>query len=92
MEVVWTEPALLDMIQLREFIKTENPSAAARIAERIMEVIGMISVHPAMGRAGRVPHTREMVITGTPFSIAYSVLEDRLVVLRVLHGARKWPT
>lgn len=91
MEVVWSEPALEDLIQLREFIRAENPSAAARVSQRILEVVEAISRHPSMGRAGRIPNTREMVVTQTPFLIAYSVLDDQLVILRVLHGARKWP-
>jgi hypothetical protein len=44
-----------------------------------------------MGRVGRVPETRELVITGTPSIAAYRVAEDTMVILRVLHGARRWP-
>ena len=91
MEVVWSEPAIKVLVQLREFIRAENPSAATRVAERIREMVEVISQHPSMGRVGRVPHTREMVITQTPFLMAYSVVNNQLIILRVLHGARKWP-
>jgi len=51
----------------------------------------MIAEHPFIGRPGRVPDTREIVITQTPFLAAYSVVEQQFIILRVLHGARKWP-
>ena len=44
-----------------------------------------------MGRPGRVPKTRELVVSGTPYLVIYRVKNDRLEVLRVFHGARQWP-
>jgi toxin ParE1/3/4 len=47
--------------------------------------------HPALGRAGRLPGTRELVVSGTPFIVVYRVRFDVTQVLSVLHHARKWP-
>jgi toxin ParE1/3/4 len=44
-----------------------------------------------MGRPGRVKGTRELVIVGTPYIVAYRIKGDAVQVLRVLHGAQKWP-
>lgn len=44
-----------------------------------------------MGRPGRVPGTRELVIANTPFLVPYRVKGDTVIVLRVFHGARRWP-
>ena len=44
-----------------------------------------------MGRPGRIAGTRELVVPGTPYLIAYAVLEEQVVVLAVLHGAQRWP-
>jgi len=46
---------------------------------------------PGIGRPGRVPDTREWVMPHTPYIIAYRVEDETVVILRVLHGARKWP-
>jgi toxin ParE1/3/4 len=46
---------------------------------------------PNIGRPGRVPGTRELVVSGTPFVTVYRVESNVLWVLRVLHGARRWP-
>ncbi len=45
-----------------------------------------------MGRAGRVPGTRELVISGTPYIVPYRVRGGAVEVLRVFHAARRWPT
>jgi toxin ParE1/3/4 len=44
-----------------------------------------------MGRPGRVPGTRELVIPNTPFIVPYRVVGNTIQVLRILHGARPWP-
>jgi len=40
---------------------------------------------------GRVPGTRELVVTGTPYIVAYRVRDETVEILRVFHAARKWP-
>ena len=53
-----------------------------------------------MGKPGRSPDTRELVITMYPYLIVYGVEPDAEVlspppktvfILRVLHGAMQWP-
>lgn len=44
-----------------------------------------------MGKPGRLDETRELVITGTPFLIVYRVADGLVEILRVVHGAQKWP-
>ncbi len=44
-----------------------------------------------MGRAGRVPGTRELLIPGTPYIIPYRVRAGAVEILRVFHAARRWP-
>ena len=44
-----------------------------------------------MGRPGRVPHTRELVVSGTPFIIPYTVTERGIEIIAVLHGSQIWP-
>jgi plasmid stabilization system protein ParE len=46
---------------------------------------------PYAGRVGRVAGTREIIVPGTSYLVAYRVLDDMIHVLAVLHGARRWP-
>jgi toxin ParE1/3/4 len=89
----WTAPALVDYRNLISRIQLHNPRAATRIAERIDQRVSSLSTMPLIGRIGRVRGTRELVISGTPYLIVYEVVEDRdeIWVLRVLHGAMRWP-
>ena len=47
--------------------------------------------NPALGRPGRVPGTRELVVAGTPYILPYRVQGEIIQILHVLHGARRWP-
>lgn len=91
MKLRWSRAACDDLVSLRDFIGTENPRAASEIAERILAAIAQLPDHPASGRPGRVVATRELVVAETPFIIAYRVRDGAIHLLRVLHGARRWP-
>ena len=83
--------ALSDLDELMDYIAQDNPEAATKVAGEIWETTRMLSNHPAMGKPGRVPGTREMVVTGTSYIVPYRVVANEVQILRVLHGARKWP-
>src|SRR5437588_397556 len=54
-------------------------------------IVSLLSNHPEMGRAGRVPGTRELVIPNTPFIVPYRLEGNRIQILRIFHGSRRWP-
>lgn len=83
--------AVKDLDDVYDYISSDNPTAAGKEVEKIVECVELLKDNPGMGRAGRVPHTRELVISGTPYIAAYRVKGNDLEILRVIHGARKWP-
>jgi toxin ParE1/3/4 len=83
--------ARTDPAELVAYIATDNPSAAYRVHDAIRRQTEVLATHPEIGRRGRVRGTRELVLTGTPYIAAYRVAADVVMVLRVLHGARRWP-
>jgi len=92
MNLVWAPQAVADLRELRAHIGKEAPATAKRTTERIIEAVErLIPGNPANGRPGRVPGTRELVLVGTPYVVPYRIRGGRIVVLRVLHGARRWP-
>jgi toxin ParE1/3/4 len=81
-----------DLAALRRYIAADDPVAAATVAARIRGAVENLISMPQMGRRGRVKGTRELVIAGTPFIVAYTVLRAQVVViLAVIHGAQEWP-
>lgn len=92
MIIVWSPQAINDLALLRAYIAEDDPAAAKRTVLHIIRNIEeLLPANPEMGRAGRVPGTRELVVPRTPYVVPYRVRNNRLQVLRVYHGARKWP-
>ena len=91
MTIHWSPTAVADLTHLRSFIAAHNPAAAARVAQAILAAVEKLESWPALGRPGRLPYTRELVIGGTPFVVPYTVAGDDIQIIAVIHGARKWP-
>jgi plasmid stabilization system protein ParE len=58
---------------------------------QIVTSVQQLATFPMSGRSGRVPSTRELVISNTPFIAAYAIDHERIVILAVYHGAQQWP-
>ena len=91
MRIRWLRAALRNLQQEAEYIAQEDPAAALRVVGRIGDAVHNLEDHPSMGRAGRVPGTRELVVSGTPYIVPYRVHGQEVEILRALHAARKWP-
>ena len=91
MIIVWSPTAVGDLDQLRRYIADNNPPAARKIAQAILASVETLRDFPDMGRPGRLPDTRELVVPGTPFIIPYRVTARGVEIIAVLHGARQWP-
>lgn len=91
MRLAWTRRARADLEAIFEFILEDRPGAAAGVLDRIEAAAASLADHPGLGRPGRVPGTRELVVSGLPWILPYLTEGDRIVVLRVLHAARRWP-
>ena len=91
MEVRWLEDALADVRAIHRHIAAENPQAAAYVVRRIRQAGDKLATFGDRGRPGRWPGTRELVVSGTAYILPYRVLEGAIEILRVFHGARRWP-
>ena len=92
MRVKWLRTALANLNAEAEYISQDNPAAAARTVAAILDAVDLLKKYPASGRPGRVPGTRELVVRGTPYIVPYRVRGNTVELLRVFHGARKWPS
>ena len=84
--IVWTDEAVAHLEAIVEYIEAFNPAAARRLGERLIEVADSLAEFPERGRdAGQ--GRREMT-TVWPYVLRYRVEQDRIVILRIRHGAR----
>jgi toxin ParE1/3/4 len=92
MNILWSPEAIGDLVSLRAYIAEDDPAAARGVVLHIIHnVEQLLPNHPQMGRPGRVPGTRELVIPKTPFLVPYRLQRNIIQILRVHHGARRWP-
>lgn len=89
MKLVWTRSALADRKKIREYIAQHAPAAALALDELFSEKAGLLLNHPGLGRSGRVPGTRELVVHRN-YILIYDTTGDVVRILRVLHAARQW--
>jgi plasmid stabilization system protein ParE len=76
------------------WIAADNPAAALNVFQRIQETAENLELLPT-GRQGRISGTYEKPVADLPYIIAYALQSrpgggERLVILRVIHGARDW--
>ena len=91
MNIVWSQQALDELESLRAYIAKDSPKAARQVALAVIALIETLPDNPHIGRPGRVPGTRELVVPQTPFVVPYRVHKDAVQILRIYHGARRWP-
>ena len=91
MKIRWTRSALHNLAAEAEYIARDSPTAAGKTLARIKNAVNLLADQPSMGRAGRLPDTRELVITETPYIIPYRIHDGQIEILRVFHTARNWP-
>ena|SRR5271170_285970 len=91
MRLEWSAYALADRTVIFDYIEADNPRAAVAVDARIREKVATLARFPESGRTGRIEGTRELVISRTPYIVAYRIAGSTVRVLRVLHGSRRWP-
>jgi len=91
MRVKWLRQALRNLDEEAEYLARENPAIAQDMVEAVRSSVDLLSQQPGIGRPGRLPGTRELVIQRYPYVVPYRVRDGALEVLRVFHTSRKPP-
>jgi len=91
MTLVWLRRAERSLEAIADYIAQENRQAAYTAILTIRMAAARRIDNPALGRPGRVPGTRELVVVGIPYILPYRVQGETIQILHVLHGARQWP-
>ena len=86
MPVRWTTLASDDLADIIAYLQSNSPTAAERMAARIISGVETIATFPRAGRSGIVPGTREFVLA--PYIVVFRVLRNDVEILRVRHGAQ----
>lgn len=87
-EIIYSKRALADLERLTEFLLQENPGAALRTTDLIIEAVEVLENHPFLGR--EVEHElRELVISrgrsGYLALYSHECEQDVVLVLSIRH-------
>jgi toxin ParE1/3/4 len=87
--LIWTEPALLDLDGVAEYIALDNPSVASRYVKSVFERVEHLRVFPHSGKHPQELHDtpyREIVIA--PCRIFYRFQNDSAYILHIMRSER----
>ena len=61
------------------------------MVQRVLAGVGLLAEQPGLGRPGRVPGTRELLVPKTRYIAPYRGCDDTVEILRVFHTSRPPP-
>jgi len=91
MRLRWTPGAAEDLYRIVQYIQEDNPSAAAQVADILVNGCESLLRFPRAGRTGRRDGTRELVLVGLPYIVVYRIADEIVEILRIYHGAQERP-
>jgi toxin ParE1/3/4 len=91
MRVRWLRQALNNLDEEAGHIAVDSAEVAQLVIQRIFDAVAQLIEQPGLGRPGRVPGTRELVVLKTRYVIPYRVRGEVIEILRVFHTSRRPP-
>jgi toxin ParE1/3/4 len=91
MRVRWLRKAPRNLDEEASFIAADDATAARLVVRRVLTAVALLAEQPGMGRPGRVPGTRELLVPKTRCVVPYRVHGETVEVLRVFHTSRRPP-
>lgn len=91
MQLRWAEEADDDLERITDYPMDHVPDRAPELVRTIYDAPSTLLAFPNRGRPGKKEGTRELVLSPLPYIVVYTLLSDVIFVVRILHGAQKWP-
>lgn len=89
-QIIVSEGAQADLVRLRQFIQDQNPAAAERAAQALVDSIDLLSDNPELGKPH--PNVLALRLLFVPFGkagyvVAYRYLNanDQVTILAIRH-------
>ena len=92
MRVRWSRLALAELDKILSDLTAKNPTAAQRFEFRVRQIAERIERFPeGFQEVAERPGIRRVPLVRYPYLIFYTRSGGEVIVLRVVHGARKEP-
>jgi plasmid stabilization system protein ParE len=88
----WSERAVRDLEAIEAYLAAQNPGAAVRWIDRLLQAAEQAAQAPLAGRSvPEVGRAEVREVFEKTYRIVYLVQEDTVVVLTVFEGHRRFP-
>lgn len=91
MRLRWLRKALRNLDDEAAYIAVDDATAARLVVKRVLDAVAQLERQPGLGRPGRVPGTRELIVSNTRYIVPYRVRRETVEILRVFHTSRRLP-
>ncbi len=89
-QIIWTEPALMDLNKIAEYIALDKPSAASHLVQKVFSKTERLEEFPESGRKPpELKKSRYKEIIVDPCRIYYRIEKDKVYILYVMRSERK---
>lgn len=89
MKIIWSEPAIFDLENIRDYIAKDSVYYAAIFVEKIIVAIEKVAAFPLIGRIVPECHNkniREVIYQN--YRIIYKISDKTIFILTVVHAGR----
>jgi len=88
--LIWTEPALDDLDDLAGYIAMDNPLAASRLVQKVIESVGRLERFPRSGKKPReLPETPYREIVVPPCRVFYRFDGKTVYIVHAMREERQ---
>ena len=88
-QIIWTEPALINLEDIAEYIALSNPNAARDLIQRVMEKVGRLETFPKSGKiASEIAEFGYREIYVSPCRVFYREDHDIVYIVHVCRVER----
>lgn len=86
-----TESADAGLLAIADYLAQDDFGEAERIVQAIIEAAYSLQNLPNRGRPGRVADTLELLVSGLPYVLVYTVMPREVRIVKILHQKQQWP-
>ncbi len=91
-KIIWLDSAVEDLVRLREFIATNNATAAKKASEIIKKATSTLEKHPNTGKpVSNLPDYRDLYIKfgAAGYVMRYRIYDVNVYIVHIRHYREK---
>lgn len=87
----WAPAAAHDLELVAAYLRENHPHFLQSTIEKLYRAANSLKQFPNRGRRGKLEGTRELVLAPLPYVVVYSVEQQLVNILRIMHTSPDWP-